>query len=763
MELKTELKSISQKVLLIDKESSPLTSSLKKYIKKFDNNVFVSPHPLKNFAQFDIIFFIDQHFHHQTIINYAGIKTVLIFFNQKKKAEKLYEFITKQSLKKIKIINIEGDINLTPDNLNNLLWFVFSRSKEQFLNIFQLVKDVRYQKIIEPRKFQLTDFLETLLKIKLGKLLFWFLAVFLIFQILFIPFLAISSYYHYQAVKSLQIAQKNESRLYSNQATNFYSISKNLYQQPQSFFRLFSLAGPFDNLFVLNEKTASFLNHADIIYKNTAQLFDLFLKRNKTSEEKKFFLKTLSGLTENFTNLSEDIVILNQKVPAFLAKQHKIKQDINQVIELLQKTGKLLPQMDDLLAKDTTKKYLLLFANNMEIRPGGGFIGSFGILTIKDLTLEELKIYDVYDADGQLVGHVDPPDAIRKYLEQPHWFLRDSAFSGDFTENYQSALFFLKKEMNLENFNGAILLTTSAIQNIIGSYDKFYLPDYNELITADNFYLKAQYYAEKDFFPGSAQKKSFLEAVARYLLTNLSTASSPRLAQAIKKSLDEKQMVIYSDNNQLQGQIDALYWSGKIIQPECPANLTNCLTDYFFPLDANLGVNKANFYVNRTIEANISFDQEGYFHNKLVFRFKNESPKTAFPGGPYKNYFQVLLPIDTIVKQVTKNNILVEDIDQSIDQLKKIGFNFVLEPQTTVDIKVEYQSTNKLERGQSYYQLLIQKQIGYNNNDLIIQINLPNNMHLINQNFSPLVKNNQILYNSQLSTDKIFFLELLRE
>lgn len=766
MELKTELKSVSQRILLVDKTNSHLAYSIKEYLKKFDNNIFISPRPLKNLSKFDMVFLIDQHLHHQTIINYSEIseiKTVLIFLNQKNQAEKLYQFITKQSLKKIKIINIEGNINLTSENLNNLLWFVFSRSKERFLNIFQLVKEVHYPKVAQPKKLSLTNFLETLLKIKLSKLFFWFLAIFLIYQIFFIPFLVVSSYYYYQAVKSLQTTQPNKSRLYANQGANFYNISRNLYQQPQSFFRLFSLAGPFDNLFTLNEKTASFLNHTDIIYKNTAQLFELFLKKDKTAEEKKFFLKTLSGLSDNFDNLSNDIIILNQKIPGFLIRQKKIKQDIYQATELMQKVNKLLPQMDDLLAKDTAKKYLLLFANNMELRPGGGFIGSFGILTIKDLTFEELKIYDVYDADGQLVGHVDPPDAIRKHLNQPHWFLRDSAFSGDFTENYQSALFFLKKEMNFEDFNGAILLTTTAIQNIIGSYNKFYLPDYNELITAENFYLKAQYYAEKDFFPGSAQKKSFLGAVARYLLANLSTASSPRLAEAIKKSLDEKQMVIFSDNNQLQDQLDALYWSGKIIQPECPANLTNCLADYFFPLDANLGVNKANFYVNRTVEANISFDQEGYYHNKLIFRFKNESPKTAFPGGPYKNYFQVLLPVDTIVKQVTKDDILIEELDQSIDRLKRIGFYFIIEPQTTVDIQVEYQSTIKLERGRSYYQLLVQKQIGYNNNDLAIQINLPNNMHLTNQNFSPLVKNNQILYNSQLSTDKIFFLELLRE
>ena len=36
-------------------------------------------------------------------------------------------------------------------------------------------------------------------------------------------------------------------------------------------------------------------------------------------------------------------------------------------------------------------------------------------------------------------------------------------------------------------------------------------------------------------------------------------------------------------------------------------------------------------------------------------------------------------------------------------------------------------------------------------------------MFLVNQNFSALVKNNQILYNTELSADKIFFIELLKD
>src|SRR3989338_3105921 len=263
---------------------------------------------------------------------------------------------------------------------------------------------------------------------------------------------------------------------------------------------------------------------------------------------------------------------------------------------MITRLKQILPQLDSLLSKDTEKTYLLLFANNMELRPGGGFIGSFGLLDVKDYSLKKIRIYDVYDADGQLIAHIEPPEAIRKYLGQPHWFLRDSAFSPDFLENYTQAKLFLEKEMNFKNFSGSFLITTSAIQNLLGAFDDIYLPDFNEKINQKNFYLKTQYHAEKDFFPGSIQKKNFLSSLTQAIMLDLENASFIKLGKEIKKSLDDKQFAIYLDDPRAQKIMDSFYWSGRTIKPSCLNQTDNCITDYLFPIDANLGLNKFNFF-----------------------------------------------------------------------------------------------------------------------------------------------------------------------
>jgi len=115
----------------------------------------------------------------------------------------------------------------------------------------------------------------------------------------------------------------------------------------------------------------------------------------------------------------------------------------------------------------------------------------------------------------------------------------------------------------MKDFAGAILLTTTAIQNIIEAFGNVYIPDYEENVNKDNFYIKAQLYSEKDFFPGSTQKKSFLGSVARQILINIENVPSIQLFKKFKKSLDEKQIVIYFDSQKIQSQFDSLYWSAR--------------------------------------------------------------------------------------------------------------------------------------------------------------------------------------------------------
>ena len=153
-----------------------------------------------------------------------------------------------------------------------------------------------------------------------------------------------------------------------------------------------------------------------------------------------------------------------------------------------------------LLGFEGKRQYLILFQNNMEIRPGGGFIGSYGLAQLENGKLVSFKVHDVYDADGKLTAHIDPPFGLRRYLGSSHLYLRDSNFGIDFVEDGKQAARLLQWETG-EKVDGVLAVDTTFLRKLLMVMGKVTVPDYNETVTAENFYLITQAHAEKDFFP----------------------------------------------------------------------------------------------------------------------------------------------------------------------------------------------------------------------------------------------------------------------
>jgi len=760
MKLKIEVNESQEKILIVDKDQTVLGSKLKKELEKRGITVFVSEQLPYDLSIFFAVFLINASVS-ASILDEANYKRIIfLFVGNETRNKKMEKIVLEKKTLPVKIINLNS-FHIKKDNFENILWFSLSKSKEKILNIrLPLSADDYQDKKTKKKSFYFRSFVK---KFTLKKIIFIVIFLTFISHLLFIPPLIFSSLNLYRSINSLRKEDYAKSNSYLFQADRFLNITKRLYSLPHRTLLFFSINSFIDDLITTEEKTTQIISESLTLVENSQEIFKLFLNNKKTVEETKLLERRINKEKLLTDKLRDDLSFLEEKIPQNIPFLAKKKPQIKELITTIGYIERFFPYLDDFLAKNSEKKYLLLFANNMELRPGGGFIGSFGILTIKNMSLKEIKVYDVYDADGQLNAHVDPPEFIRKYLNQPHWFLRDSASTADFPENYQAAKFFLDKEMVLSDFSGSIIFTTSSIKKILNAFDKIYLSDFNEIVTSDNFYLKAQYYSDKNFFAGSTQKKSFLSSLTRHLLINLEKASLFKLGNNLKKALDEKEMAIFFESTEIEKIIDSLYWSGKILHADCPLNLTNCYPDYFFPIDSNVGVNKANFFVSRSIEFSVNIDKEGLIQNTVILKYKNGSQGEVFPGGTYKNYLQLLLPARSILKKITKNDVLIEDFDQQTDDFKRIGVFFEIKPQQNAEIKIDYQSSTLLEKGRVYYQLLLQKQIGSNSNDLVLKISLPSNIYLINQNYSPLVKDGLILYNTQLTTDKIFFNELVKE
>ncbi|MFI5241184.1 MAG: DUF4012 domain-containing protein, partial [Microgenomates group bacterium] len=284
------------------------------------------------------------------------------------------------------------------------------------------------------------------------------------------------------------------------------------------------------------------------------------------------------ALNLDYVNKGVSLIQVNTQSEAanksVTAKKVLAKVDFEKVKRLLTGGENIASNLPSILGKDKRKTYLVLFQNNTELRPTGGFIGSFGLLTFEGGRMSDLSVSDVYSADGQLKGHIEPPTPIRDYLNEASWFLRDSNWDPDFPTSAKRAEWFLNKEIDKE-VDGVLAVDLNLVKKLLRYTGPIFLADYNMDITEENLYLKTQEEVHEDFFPGTHKKASFLTSLSRNLVTEvtkLTPSGKIGVLREIFTNLEARHVQVYLHNEDVQKSVSQLSWSGEVFTPTCPGN-----------------------------------------------------------------------------------------------------------------------------------------------------------------------------------------------
>ncbi len=359
--------------------------------------------------------------------------------------------------------------------------------------------------------------------------------------------------------------------------------------------------------------------------------------------------------------------------------------------------------LPDIAGFGQKRQYLVLFQNNMELRPGGGFIGSYGLLTIEKGRVIDFSIHNVYDADGQLKGHVEPPFAIRRFLPSTHWYLRDSNWDVDFVKSASTSAYFLQLETG-KTVDGVIGIDLSFIRSMLGVVGPVHVIGFNETVSADNFYAITQQHAEKDFFPGSTQKKDFLGALFVSLRESfLSKKQLPytMIAKNIEDAILQKHLLFAFGDASIQNVFTANKMSSSLWDPRLGSE---AIMDFMGVSEANLGVNKANANVSRKINQDVRIDEEGNISSKLTMTYTNARSKDSSSGGDYKNYLRIILPVGSKLSSIALDDKVVNITSAITDPLVYEAKNFI--PSTNLEVEQEQ------EQGKTIYGFLVEVRAG---------------------------------------------------
>lgn len=480
--------------------------------------------------------------------------------------------------------------------------------------------------------------------------------------------------------------------------------------------------------------------------------------------------KQMVSLKDNLTEIDGEMGVLQARMsgdwswlPAvFKGKWQLAKNDLDEnkkIVDLGLKTMDLWP---DFLGLDGKRReYLVLLQNENELRPGGGFIGSYAILSFNGGKLTGFDVEDVYEADGQLKGHVEPPQPIRDYLKEGGWYMRDANWNADFTVASKDIQWFFEKETG-RKVDGVIGVNLSVARAVLGAIGEVYVPDFKAKINKDNLYEQAEFYSENKSFAGSTQKSSFLGGLGKQLFEEIKTANTQKrleLVKAVLNQLTSSEIRLALNNQTSAKTVASLGWDGAVYRGKCA--LERCFADYLYLVEANLGVNKANYFLYRNIEQTVDVTTQSIARS-IKINYENTAKSNNWPGGDYVNYLRAYIPDTANIVEVSVTDPAGVKTVLSGDQLKvanvsgkkELGMLVTVPIRSKRMVEIKYNNQIDLTKGTKFsYLNYIQKQSGYGDTGMVTLMSIPDDWQVEQVEPMTTVVNGKLLFNQKLNKD----------
>jgi len=257
----------------------------------------------------------------------------------------------------------------------------------------------------------------------------------------------------------------------------------------------------------------------------------------------------------------------------------------------------------DVLGYNGPRKYLFLFENNQEMRPTGGFIGSYGILDISNGRVKKLFVDDIYNPDGQLKARVIPPAPIQKMSAV--WTMHDANWFPNFPTSAEKVSWFYEKTGG-PTVDGVIAITPELLRDLLAITGPINMPEYDTIIDADNFIEKTQQEVELDYDKELNQPKKFVADLTPKILDKVMSekglTSMLRTLKAFNVALSERHLLLYSKNYNIQKLISDQRWSGELL----PAD-----KDFLSVVNTNINGFKTDGVIAETIRHKSEIQSDG--------------------------------------------------------------------------------------------------------------------------------------------------------
>ncbi len=488
-------------------------------------------------------------------------------------------------------------------------------------------------------------------------------------------------------------------------------------------------------------------------------------------EEKKFMLKTIYESGPEINGVKANIDLALMEVSSI--KGHGIllplKKKIAEAKDKMTKASELAERLSlaselapEIFGYPKQSSFLVFFQNSDELRPTGGFFGTYGLLEVSNGDIVRFDTHDIYHMDMPLEAgkkfSITPPDPIRLYLNNK-WYLRDSNWSPDWPTSAEKALWFYQEEDRLlppknqinnfkGQFNGVIAITPDIVKTLLSIIGPVTVG--GETYDQNNFTDLLEYKVEQDYVNqnvSSWERKEVIGDIMEEIkvrLFNLPHSRWPELYQKVLVAGANRQIQVYMKDKYLNGLVQELGWGGEIKSYD---------GDYWLAVDANLGARKSDSIVVKTADYQVRNSSEG-LRAKLTLDYAHGG-KIDWRTDDYKTYTRVYVPLGSRLIKVSGIAKGKAEVGEENGKTFFGGF-FNIKAGTSGQAVFEYrlpeQLSKKAEKGE--YRLYIQKQAGSRLGQVKVDLDAGYEIESYDAVDGEILGHNNFVWSSQLTSDK---------
>lgn len=444
-------------------------------------------------------------------------------------------------------------------------------------------------------------------------------------------------------------------------------------------------------------------------------------------------VKTMGKVVPKIDDIEKELVLAKTDIDSINVSRYpnflffkKIKDQITQVKNLVDGSvlavdeGKpLIKVLPALLGEKESKKYMVLFQNDNELRPTGGFLTFYTLFRVEEGVIKIDRASDIYKLDESISSHPPAPEIITKYLPKVYSFnIRDSNLSPDFALSMKAFNDLYKKSSDKQNIDGIIALDTKFLVRIIDILGEVQADGQTFTAKTDPACNCPQVVYQLEL--NTTKPVGFIRQNRKAIVGDLllaimqkSLKSSPKLywGKLFQEALTgsaEKHVLFYMFSDDAQKGVESLNWGGRI---------KNFEGDYLHINDANFAGAKSNMYIKTAVKVEYDVSGTGEVTKTLTIDYKNpqkHSDCNLESGGlclnaTLRTFQRVYVPEGSVLSSSRGSEVKVE----TKKDLGKTYFEsfFTVKPLGKSQVTYKYTLPFKVKSG-SPLPVLIQKQPG---------------------------------------------------